>query len=127
MNIEDIMETLNIEYTGKGSDKQIALAKSIFDADIVEIKNDYEDAVRRVNDGSMPEKWLQIWDEVLNDQRTLTALHRYASQQASETIDCKGFKTPRGGAQFNGIVKKLAEEKYQENKSMADTSAPANK
>ena len=85
------MRALEIEYTGTGSDKQIAWAKSIYAKEINQIAEYRAAAERRVNDKEIPAAWLSIIDNILDDVRVVDTIKKFAAQPAAMTIDYKGF------------------------------------
>jgi hypothetical protein len=106
------MKALQITYKGHGSEKQVTWASDIFNREIAKIQNAYETAKIRVENGTMPEKWLEIWISILDEQKVINAIERFATQPAGDTISYKGLKTPRGSVSIAAIIEKLAIEKY---------------
>jgi hypothetical protein len=98
-------KALTLNYEGEGSEKQIAYASSFFKKDLESIKSDYENVVRRVKEGTLDKKYLDIYTDVLNNQKTIDLIKRFAKQSASETIDYKGLKTQKGSASVAEMVK----------------------
>lgn len=107
------MKALEITYKGKGSEKQVAWATDIFNAEIEKIKKAYESALLRVKENTMPQKWADHWESVLNDERALGAIEAFANQPASVTIDYKGFRGPHGSMSISGAIEKIAMTTYQ--------------
>jgi hypothetical protein len=101
---------LNIEYTGRGSEKQIAWAKRIFDAEMKELR-DYRDILKmRVREEGMPEFALAIFDEVINDETSISHIRRYAKMEASKIIDYRGYSIVGRGSTFS--IAKAAINKF---------------
>jgi hypothetical protein len=103
----------DITYTGTGSDKQVAWASDIFNAEIDRVRTAYDDALRRVADGSMPPAWSAHWESVLSDDRLLKAVETYAKQSASVTISYKGLQGPRGTVSVSALVTKIVNSTYE--------------
>lgn len=90
------VDILSIEYTGNGSEKQIAWAKSIFDADMKELR-DYRDVLKmRAREEGMPEFAITVFDEVVNAAASVSHINRYATMDASQIIDFKGYSLSSG-------------------------------
>lgn len=107
------MKALEITYKGQGSEKQVAWATDIFNSEIKKIKDAYNYALLRVSDNTMPQKWADHWETVLNDERIIKAIEMFANQAASVTINYKGFKTSRGSTSLSGLAEKIVRETYK--------------
>ena len=101
------MRALDIAYTGTGSVSQVVWAAQIYDAEIAKIQAAYDRALLRVADDSMPQKWADHWEAVLNDERTVGAITAFANQPASMTIDYKGYRGPNGSMSIAAAVEKI--------------------
>lgn len=60
------IKLIDIKFTGKGTDKQIAYAASIYDKMIADINNLIDTANIRVRDGSMPTIWTDCVNSVID-------------------------------------------------------------
>jgi len=106
------MKTIEIKYTGQGSEEQIKWAIDIFNSEIVKIEDLYNSALLRVKNNTMPIKWAEAWKTALNDDRVIKMIKKFASQSASVMIDYKGLKTRTGTISVSKIVEKVAIENY---------------
>jgi hypothetical protein len=109
---EKAMETLSVAYTGAGSDKQMQWASSIYNRDVERTVAEYRYAQRRVNDGTMPKLWTDMWEQVLTDSRVIALVSAYATQPCRTTIDYKGYKSRVGTLNLNAWIQKLVREEY---------------
>ena len=107
------MNALEITYKGKGSEKQVALATEIFEKEMKKIRNAYENALQRAENGTMLYDWGDHWTNTLNNKKVITAIEAFAAQPASVTIEFRGFRGPNGSMSLANAIEKMIMATYQ--------------
>ena len=105
-------QIFNLQFDGRGSEKQKAWAAQIFNTDMQDLIKSYDEAKIRVADKSMPESWLSAWDAVLSNPKYISAWVRYSSMDAGDIIDYKGFKSAKGSMSLVEFANKMAAQTY---------------
>lgn len=108
------MSILETQYIGTGSDKQVAWAKSIFDAEMQELKQELETIKLRVADGSLTQIFLDTFLSEINKESAVSHIKKYAQMRASDIIDYKGYNVNGRKVSFRSAImsklQKLAKE-----------------
>jgi len=104
------MKVFTIEYKGEGSGKQVKLARCIFNRKLKDLKSEYDNALLRVESGSMPDTYKVAWDSVLNYGGFIGFVEFVSRTSAKAMIEYRGC--PRNTC-FATITAKLANKEFK--------------
>ena len=96
-----------IDYQGRGSDKQVEWAKKIIADGVRKVNEEYQYAHQRVERGTMPQAWADIWDEIMGSLIP-EMVEKLSSAPASRIIERR--------QEITGIAAKafrIAKNKYE--------------